>query len=138
MKNNFTRSEINILTDLIGKYAKIRINKAGNIEVKFNNTKNEEFFVLYYTYDKKYIWRRHGYYCFGGTYCYPLNMRRLDKVKHIWHSYYDNKEHEYYYRPYDINNSCFNSVMDAFDYFMNKYLKNHYMSPKGHVRYYNS
>ena len=100
MKNNFSNSEFNVISEKIGSNGVVRINKSGNIDIRFNNTKDFEWFVLYFTRNKKYLWRRHcrTYY---GKCEYPLNMKRDkgQKVKHSWCDGY------YWYRPYSVENS---------------------------------
>lgn len=116
--NNYTNTEVEFLTNKVGNKGKVRVNKCGNLEVKFNNTKDDEWFVLYFTRNKKYLWRRHAVTYYGKCE-YPLNMKR-DKKTTI-HSPYSG---DYTYRPYCVDNSEFTTFNEAIDYFFNNYLVN--------------
>lgn len=129
MKSNFNNIEFDILTKKVGNRGKVRINKCGNLEVKFINTENEEWFVLYFTRNNKYLWRRHAYTYYGRCQ-YPLNMRRptCEKGK-TWDG------ENYYYRPYSVENSEFNTFNEAIDYFFRNYLDNFPCTKSGLVRF---
>ena len=128
MKSNFSNSELRIIHEKVGSHGIVRINKAGNIDIRFNNTKNDEWFVLYFTRNKKYLWRRHAYTYYGKCE-YPLNMRRfkVEKIKDWEGNYYN-------YRPYTIENSEFNTFNEAVDYFFRNYLGNFPYTKQGKKR----
>lgn len=131
MKNIFTNEEIQLFINKVGNKGKVRVNKCGNLEIKFNNTSEIEWFVLYFTKNNKYLWRRHAY-TYYGKYEYPLNMKR-DKPQKIKNSYY--KCGYYMYYPYSVENSEFNNVNEAFNYFFNNYLVNFPLTKNGLIRY---
>lgn len=126
MKNNFTNADVNILSRLVGRSGYVTVNKAGNLNVVFYNTRYEEKYTLYLTSNKKYLWRRH----IGYGYCYPLNMKRPVSIKNKsnWN------DEIFIYRPYNTTNSEFNTINEAFDYFFNKYLVKFPCTSKGNRR----
>lgn len=77
------------------------------------NDKSCEFYTLHYRNNGKWLWRRNYYWkSYWGTQELlqnPLNMKRR---KSQWKDY----------RPYNINDSEFDSIADAIQY-MSKYLK---------------
>jgi hypothetical protein len=78
-----------------------------------NNNKTCEFYTLHFRKNGKWLWRRNYYWkSYWGTQELlqnPLNMKRR---KSQWKDY----------RPYNINDSEFDSIADAIQY-MSKYLK---------------
>lgn len=105
-KKTFYNSELLIIESSIkcNRKFNIRINKCGNIDIKFNNAEDNEHFVLYLVGNNQYLWRRHVIGYWGEWYEYPLNMKRnLNK-------------------PYTVSDSYFNNLKEAINYF-NYYLK---------------
>lgn len=143
-KSNFTDSELlNIIKTLSPRF-NVRINKAGNITVSYIDEKIRNmyqlatefmgfmgkstyhckeirgYWTLYACNDGKFLWRRHD----GTGNCYPLNMRgRKFEGKVTKHRNVETGRIEYWgYKPYNIDNSYFNTFEDALNYFV-KYLK---------------
>ena len=59
MKQNFTNEEVLAIFNAFGSKFNVRVNKAGNIDlVNPNRTNNLEHFVLYFTPNQRYLWRR--------------------------------------------------------------------------------
>ena len=118
MKNNFTDSEIAKIFKTFSNKLNVRLNKAGNIDViNPNRTNKYEHFVLYFTPNHRYLWRR----WFGCSYCYPLNMRNRYRVGEIHRYEWGN----WYQRHFDLKDCEFDTVDDAIDYFK-KYLKKYH------------
>lgn len=120
MKSNFTEAEILTVFGAFNNKFDVRVNKAGNIDLvyRFRTNKNEHF-VLYFTQNGKYLWRRH----IGWGYCYPLNMRgrkRIGPINKV--VLYDGTVVKYYERHFNIKDCEFETVNDAVNYFRN-YLK---------------
>lgn len=117
MKNNFTDSEIAKFFKTFSNKLNVRINKAGNIDViNPNRTNDFEHFVLYFTPNHRYLWRR-----FGRGYCCPLNMRNRYRVGEIHRSEWGS----WYQRHFDLKDCEFDTVNDAIEYFK-KYLKKYH------------
>ena len=72
MKQNFTNEEIGkIVINLTSAIAvTVKVNKAGNIDIRNPKTSKDEKWTLYNT-PNGYLWRRHN---LKNGYCYPLHM----------------------------------------------------------------
>ena len=125
MKNNFTNEEIGIIFGTLSGKLNVRINKAGNIDVVNPKSTNKyEHFVLYFTPNKKYLWRR----WFDKGYCYPLNMRNRKRIGEIHYDTWQGKKFAWYQREFDIKNCEFETVSDAVDYFVKYMTKYHFVN----------
>ena len=117
MKNNFTDTEIAKIVNVFSNKLNIRINRAGNIDfINPNSTNKYEHFVLYFTPNGRYLWRR---WC-SKYYCYPLNMRNRYRIGEIHRSEWGN----WYQRHFNIIDCEFDTVDEAIEYFkkyINKY-----------------
>lgn len=116
MKSNYTEAEILTVFGAFNNKFDVRVNKAGNIDLvyRFRTNKNEHF-VLYFTQNGKYLWRRH----IGFGYCYPLHMVNRFRTGPIHKDMYDGKPFYWYQRHHDIKDYEFDSVNDAVNYFRN-------------------
>ena len=120
MKNNFTLTETLTVLNTLSSKLFVRINRAGNIDVINPNRMNKyEHFVLYFTPNHRYLWRR----WFSKSYCYPLNMKNRKPIKEIY--IWDGKEYTYYKRDWNIINCEFETVDEALNYFKT-YMKNYH------------
>ena len=116
MKSNFNEAEILTVFGAFNNKFDVRVNKAGNINLVYRfRTNPDEHFVLYYTQNKKYLWRRH----IGNGYCYPLNMVNRKRTGPIHKDIYNGKPFYWYTRRFDINDCEFETVNDAVNYFRN-------------------
>lgn len=130
MKNNFSENEVSNIKSVFGNDFNVRVNKCGNIELTPINSDNGEFFVLYLTPNKRYLWRRFNPGLFGYA-CCPLNMRNRYRTGDINSYTYNGKIYKYYSRNWDIRNCEFDTVNESIDYFknyVNKYHKNYHNS----------
>ena len=121
MKNNFSEIEFSNVKSAFGNNFNVRVNKAGNIELTHIDSNNHEFFVLYFTDNGRYLWRRLGIGMFG-IYAHPLNMKNRYRTSNIESYSYDGKTFKYYQRHWNIEDCKFDSVNEAIDYFKN-YIK---------------
>ena len=119
-KKNFSNEQLLEIFNALSSKLYVRINRAGNIDVVNPNRKNSmEHFVLYFTSNKRYLWRR----WFDYSHCYPLNMKNRKELEKITYNYLGN-EHTYY--RYDFSKHAeFNTVTEALDYFKNYMKKYH-------------
>jgi len=115
MKNNYSESEVSNIKSIFGSTFNVRVNRAGNIELKPIDSNNNDFFVLYFT-NKRYLWRRLSNGMFG-IYAYPLNMKNRYRTSNIESYSYDGKTYKYYQRHWNIEDCKFDSVDDAINYF---------------------
>ena len=117
-KTNFTDLEILTIIKTLSPQLSVRVNKAGNITVY--NPKEVRGFWTLYNVNNRFLWRHHD----GNGYCFPLNMigrKRIGPINtEVWDYGYVYKWYER--EAYNIDNSYFNSVNDALNYFV-KYLK---------------
>ena len=130
MKNNFSENEVLSIKSVFGNDFNVRVNKCGNIELAPINSDNNEYFVLYLTPNKRYLWRRFSLGLFGYN-IFPLNMRNRYRTSNIESYSYDGKTFTYYQRHWYIEDCKFDSVNEAIDYFknyVNKYHKNYHNS----------
>ena len=130
MKNNFSENEVLNIKSVFGNDFNVRVNKCGNIELTPINSDNNEYFVLYLTPNKRYLWRRFSLGLFGYK-SFPLNMRNRYRTGDINSYTYNGKIYKYYSRNWDIRNCEFNTVNESIDYFknyVNKYHKNYHNS----------
>lgn len=130
MKNNFSENEVLNIKSVFGNDFNVRVNKCGNIELTPVNSNNNEYFVLYLTPNKRYLWRRFSLGLFGYNIS-PLNMRNRYRTGDINSYTYNGKIYKYYSRNWDIRNCEFNTVNESINYFknyVNKYHKNYYNS----------
>ena len=122
MKNNFSNDQKILIFNTLGSKLFVRVNRAGNIDVVNPNRKNEwEHFVLYFSPNKRYLWRR----WFDKYYAYPLNMKGRKRIGEIHREKWGDKEFTWYQREFDIKNCEFDTVEDALDYFVNYMEKYH-------------
>ena len=122
MKNNFSNEQTLLIFTTLSSKLNVRINKAGNIDVVNPNRTNKwEHFVLYFSPNKRYIWRR----WFDKYYAYPLNMRNRKRIGEIHYDTYHGKKFTWYQREFNIKNCEFDTVEDALDYFV-KYMKKYH------------
>ena len=122
MKNNFSNDQKNLIFNTLGSKLFVRVNRAGNIDVVNPNRKNEwEHFVLYFSPNKRYLWRR----WFDKYYAYPLNMKGRKRIGEIHRGKWGDKEFTWYDREWNIANCEFDTVEDALDYFVNYMKKYH-------------
>lgn len=130
MKNNFSENEVLNIKSVFGNDFNVRVNKCGNIELTPVNPDNNEYFVLYFTPNKRYLWRRFSLGLFGYK-IFPLNMRNRYRTGDINSYTYNGKTYKYYSRNWDIRNCEFDTVNESINYFkdyVNKYHKNYYNS----------
>lgn len=130
MKNNFSENEVLNIKSVFGNDFNVRVNKCGNIELTPINQDNNEYFVLYLTPNKRYLWRRFSLGLFGYK-IFPLNMRNRYRTGDINSYTYNGKTYKYYSRNWDIRNCEFDTVNESINYFknyVNKYHKNYYNS----------
>lgn len=130
MKNNFSENEVSSIKSVFSNDFNVRVNKCGNIELAPINSDNNEFFVLYLTPNKRYLWRRFSLGLFGYK-IFPLNMRNRYRTGDINSYTYNGKIYKYYSRNWDIRNCEFDTVNESIDYFknyVNKYHKNYHNS----------
>lgn len=114
MKKNFTDSQFAEVKNVFGSMFNVSINRGGNIKIMLPNA--HDFWVLYFTRNKRYLWRRHNPNGSYTSYCYPLNMNSRDDLD-IWPGYTDS------YRYYNFSRHAeFATVNEAIAYFK-KYLK---------------
>ena len=116
MKNNYSESEVSNIKSTFSSAFNVRVNRAGNIELKPIDSNNNDFFVLYFTANKRYLWRRLGNGMFG-TYIYPLNMKNRYRTSNIESYSYEGKTYKYYLRHWNIEDCKFDSIDDAINYF---------------------
>lgn len=115
MKQNFTNEEIGkIVINLTSAIAvTIKVNRAGNIDVRNPKTFEKEKWTLYNTPDG-YLWRRHN---LKNGYCYPLHMVNRNDLE----VYMGN----YSYRYWNMHKHCgFKTIDEALEYFI-PYFKKH-------------
>ena len=116
-KNNFSNDQKILIFNTLGSKLSVRVNRAGNIDVVNPNRINKfEHFVLYFSPNKRYLWRR----WFDREYCYPLNMRGRKRIGEI----HREKWGTWYEREWNIINCEFDTVDEALNYFkgyMKKY-----------------
>ena len=128
MKNNFLENEVLNIKSAFSNDFNVRVNKCGNVELTPINSDNGEFFVLYLTPNKRYLWRRFSLGLFGYK-IFPLNMRnRCNKIETYT---FNGKTYKYSHRDFDIRNCEFDTVNESIDYFknyVNKYHKNYHNS----------
>ena len=126
MKLNFTPEEVAAVIFDLGNIFNIRINKAGNLSLRWKvplisanyiNTNGEKFYT-FYKRPEGIILRSMTKTEYGVINSYPLNMKRTKKIG----GYGD---HTWTYQAYDINDSYFNNIEDALEYF-NKYLEKYH------------
>ena len=130
MKNNFSENEVLNIKSVFGNDFNVRVNKCGNIELTPINSDNNEYFVLYFTPNKRYLWRRFSLGLFGYK-IFPLNMRNRYRTGDINSYTYNGKIYKYYSRNWDIRNCEFDTVNESINYFknyVNKYHKNYHNS----------
>ena len=130
MKNNFSENEVLNIKSVFGNDFNVRVNKCGNIELTPINQDNNEYFVLYLTSNKRYLWRRFSLGLFGYK-IFPLNMRNRYRTGDINSYTYNGKTYKYYSRNWDIRNCEFDTVNESINYFknyVNKYHKNYHNS----------
>ena len=122
MKNNFTNEQLISIFNTLSNKLYVRINRAGNIDViKPNRTNKYEHFVLYFTPNQRYLWRR----WFSKYYAYPLNMKGRKRIGEIHHEVYEGHKYTWYNREWNIINCEFDTVDEALDYFVNYMKKYH-------------
>ena len=115
MKQNFTNEEIGkIVINLTSAIAvTVKVNKAGNIDIRNPKTSKDEKWTLYNT-PNGYLWRRHN---LKNGYCYPLHM--------VNRNYLDWFKEGCYYNHWDMNKHCtFKTIDEAMEYFI-PYFKKH-------------
>jgi hypothetical protein len=121
MKSNFSNEQLISIFNTLSNKLYVRINRAGNIDViKPNRTNKYEHFVLYFTPNQRYLWRR----WFSKYYAYPLNMKGRKRIGEIHHEVYEGYKYTWYEREWNIINCEFDTVDEALDYFkgyMKKY-----------------
>ena len=118
-KNNFSNEQLLEIFNALSSKLFVRVNRAGNIDVVNPNRKNHwEHFVLYFTPNNRYLWRR----WFDRSYCYPINMKNR---KDLDHAKFEGSYSTYEYNYYNFaKHAEFNTVTEALDYFkayMKKY-----------------
>lgn len=119
---NFSNEQVLNILNALGSKLCVRINRAGNIDVVNPNRTNEwEHFVLYFTPNKRYLWRR----WFDKCYAYPLNMKGRKRIGEIHREKWGDKEFTWYSREWDITNCEFDTVDDALNYYK-KYMKKYH------------
>ena len=119
---NFSKEQVLNILNALGSKLCVRINRAGNIDVVNPNRTNEwEHFVLYFTPNKRYLWRR----WFDKCYAYPLNMKGRKRIGEIHREKWGDKEFTWYSREWDITNCEFDTVDDALNYYK-KYMKKYH------------
>ena len=111
MKNNFTESQFAEVKNVFGTVFNVTLNKGGNIKVMLPNAR--EFWVLYFTPNGRYMWRRHN---LDTMYCCPLNMKNRKITNLLIH---ETGVYEYYCVA---RHAEFWTVDEAIEYFK-KYLK---------------
>lgn len=114
MINNvkFSDKQLFKVFSAFGKKFWVRVNKSGNIDIlNPQRTNPYEHFVLYFTPNNKYLWRRFTW----NNSCYPLNM--------VGRTEYKTKD--YSYKTWDITKCEFNDIDKAIDYFK-KYMNNYH------------
>lgn len=117
MKNNFLENEVSSIKSVFGNDFNVIVNKAGNIKLTKINSDNSEYFVLYLTPNKRYMWRRFSRGTYRDYNITPLNMRNRYRTGDINSYEYNGKTYKYYSRNFDIRNCEFDSVIDAIEYF---------------------
>ena len=131
MKNNFLENEVLRIKSVFSNDFNVRVNRCGNIELKPINSCYDEYFVLYLTPNKRYMWRRFNRGCFREYNITPLNMKNRYRTGDINSYTYNGKTYKYYSRNWDIRNCEFDTVNESINYFknyVNKYHKNYYNS----------
>jgi hypothetical protein len=119
---NFSNEQVLNILNALGSKLCVRINRAGNIDVVNPNRTNEwEHFVLYFTPNKRYLWRR----WFNKCYAYPLNMKGRKRIGEIHREKWGDKEFTWYSREWDITNCEFDTVDDALNYYK-KYMEKYH------------
>jgi len=119
---NFSNEQVLNILNALGSKLCVRINRAGNIDVVNPNRTNEwEHFVLYFTPNKRYLWRR----WFDKCYAYPLNMKGRKRIGEIHREKWGDKEFTWYSREWDITNCEFDTVDDALNYYK-KYMEKYH------------
>lgn len=114
MKCNFSDAELTVAFKVLGSKLRVRLNKAGNIDVvNPKRTNPNEHYVLYYTPNKRYLWRRH----FGWGYCHPLNMRNRNVMDTVERSYLDGTSYKYDFWNM-AKHAEFDTVDEALYYFV--------------------
>lgn len=111
MKNKFTESQFAEVKNVFGTVFNVTLNKGGNIKVMLPNAR--DFWVLYFTPNGRYMWRRHN---LDTMYCYPLNMKNRKSTNLLIHN---SGVYEYYCAA---RHAEFWTVNEAIEYFK-KYLK---------------
>lgn len=117
MKNNFLENEVLSIKSVFSNDFNVRVNRCGNIELKPINSVYDEYFVLYLTPNKRYMWRRFSRGTYRDYNITPLNMRNRYRTGDINSYEYHGKIYKYYSRNFDIRNCEFDSVIDAIEYF---------------------
>ena len=115
MKQNFTNEEIGkIVINLTSTIAvTVKVNKAGNIDIRNPKTSKDEKWTLYNT-PNGYLWRRHN---LKNGYCYPLHMVNRNCL-----DWFNNG---CYYNHWNMNKHCpFKTIDEALEYFI-PYFKKH-------------
>lgn len=124
-KNNFSNEQLLEIFNALSSKLFIRVNRAGNIDVVNPNRKNPlEHFVLYFTPNQRYLWRR----WFDKYYAYPLNMKGRKRIGEIHREKYGDKEFTWYNREWNMINCEFDTVDEALDYFKEYMKKYHNVS----------
>ena len=112
MNKNFTDSQFAEIKNTFGSVFNVTFNKAGNIKIMLPNA--HDFWVLYFTSNKRYMWRRHNPNAIYTSCCYPLNMNSRNDL---------NIDCDGKYKYYDASRHAeFATVNEAITYFK-KYLK---------------
>ena len=114
MKKNFIDSQFTEIKNTFGSVFNVTFNKAGNIKIMLPNA--HDFWVLYFTSNKRYMWRRHNPNGTYTSYCYPLNMNNRKITNLLIH---ETGVYEYYCVA---RHAEFWTVNEAIEYFK-KYLK---------------
>lgn len=114
MKKNFTDSQFAEIKNVFGSVFNVSFNNGGNIKIMLPNAC--DFWVLYFTPNKRYLWRRHNPSGTYTSYCYPLNMNSRNDF-----DIYNGQNCSYKY--YDLSRHAeFATINEAIVYFK-KYLK---------------
>lgn len=126
MKSNFTPQEIANVIYSVGNIFNVTINKAGNIKLRWKipfithvnyEGKGEKFYTFYKKHGKIII--RSMTKAQSGIFnVYPLNMKRTKAIG----GYGD---HTWTYQAYNIDDSYFNNIENALEYF-ETYLEKYY------------
>lgn len=124
MKQNFTIEQINLVKNAVSSYnVEVSFNRSGNINVAVNNHPRKLQWTFYTYSDGRVVIRRKALSSYWLPYghnhwsIHPLNMIGRKKTNN-WG-----------YRPFDFDNSKFNSLDSAIEYFIN-YLNRNYSTYK--------